>query len=82
LTDVNDGGEVDPETTFSFDFESDIQIPILKATTDQIPRSNDRKGFSTPEKVQPSFKVTRNPFTAIDKDVAAYKRVIWQESNE
>jgi hypothetical protein len=62
--------------------ERDTQIPVLKATTDQIPRSNESKDSSTPERVQPSFKVTRNPFITVDKDVAAYKIVIWQESNE
>lgn len=76
LKDVNDDGEVGPESTSSFAFESDTQIPVLKATIDRIPPSNDSKDSSTPERVQPSFKVTRNPFVTVDKDVAAYKRVI------
>ena len=61
------------EAGFSFEFGSNIQIPILKTGTDQE-RWLD-KVTSTPPKFDFQSKV-------IDKDVATYKRVIWQYSDE
>ncbi|KAH8598610.1 hypothetical protein B0O99DRAFT_684000 [Bisporella sp. PMI_857] len=61
------------ETAFSLDFGSNIQIPILKDTTDQNPWLN--KFPLAPAKFSSSKK-------AVDKDIATFKRVIWNDSEQ
>lgn len=63
------------ETAFSFDFGSDIQIPILKGATNQNPQLNDNKVLSAPAKL-------KFPIKTIDKDLAAFKRVILQDPDK
>jgi hypothetical protein len=67
--------EYGSETAFSFDFGNDIQIPILKDATNQNPPLNDNKVPSAPVKFH-------FPIKAIDKDIAAFKRVMWQDSDQ
>jgi hypothetical protein len=66
----SDYKELVSETAFPFDFGSDIQIPILEPRTFQ-----GRKPPSTPLKY-------RTPVNIVEKDIGAFKRVIWQESEE
>jgi hypothetical protein len=70
---TDDNEDFGSETSFSFDFGSDIQITILKDTTNQNPRLN--KVPSAPAKFH-------FPIKAVDKDIAAFKRVIWQDSDQ
>jgi hypothetical protein len=61
------------ETAFSFDFGRNIQIPILKDTTDQNPWLN--KFPLAPAKFSSLNK-------AVDKDIATFRRVIWKDSDQ
>jgi hypothetical protein len=66
------------EAGFSFDFGSNVQIPILKIATDQ-----ERPLDQVPP-APPKFRASRpllDRFDLYDKDIAAYKRVIWQHSD-
>lgn len=57
--------------TFSFEFGSDIRIPVLRDTPPQVNPPN-----SAPKS---PFSKSRTAFNNVDKDIAAYKRVIWYD---
>jgi hypothetical protein len=64
------------ETTFSFDFRTDIHIPNLKDAVRPEPQPNVvLSASSTPSR-------PGTPINIVDKDIAAYKRVIWKESEK
>ena len=70
----NDSEEYGAETTFSFDISN---IPTLKDVPQKVsPLSEIR--------VAPPKPRSRSKFRSnvVDKDIAAYKRVIWQDLSE
>ena len=70
------------ETAFSFDFGSDIQIPILKDPTDANAKLREDETSPTPTKSHLRGKAMKHLVSGTDKDVAAYKRVIWEDIDE
>jgi hypothetical protein len=70
------------ETAFSFDFGSDIQIPILKDPTDANAKLREDETSPAPTKSHLRGKAMKHLVSGTDKDVAAYKRVIWEDINE
>ena len=100
----DDNEDYADETTYSFEFGSDLLIPKLNDNTKNPTSSNtasaglkknisqdigERNGPSnsslpsivSPGKVKPRSRPRSNVHT-VDKDIAAYKRVIWQYSDE
>jgi hypothetical protein len=80
-----DEEEFTPDTSFSFDFSSEIKMPILTGALDPFTSTKRSKSKSAMLKSQSrikAHKALKHPFTATDRDVAMFKRVIWQNNHE
>jgi hypothetical protein len=82
---VTDDDEFTAKASFSFDFGSEIQIPILTSPFDSPTTTKESKSPLAPVKSQPRIKAGKamnHSLAASDNDIAAFKRVVWQDSIE
>lgn len=82
---VTDDDEFTAKASFSFDFGSEIQIPILTSPFDSPTSTKESKSPLAPVKSQPRIKAgkaIKHSLAASDNDIAAFKRVVWQDSIE
>lgn len=82
---LKDDDEFTTEASFSFDFGSEIQTPDLTGSFDYfIPNQGSKsrlqifRGWS---RIKASKRM-KQPLAGSDKDIAAFKRVVWQDSDE
>ncbi len=82
---LTDDDEFTTEASFSFDFGSEIQILNLKSSFDPSIPTQGSKTIPAPARFQGRIKdgkLMKRPLAGSDKDIAAFKRDVWQEPDE
>ncbi|PQE16206.1 hypothetical protein CJF31_00011109 [Rutstroemia sp. NJR-2017a BVV2] len=74
-----DEEEFIPDASFSFDFSSEIKILNPFTSTEQ---SKSSAAMLKSESHIKAGKALMHPFTATERDIAMFKRVVWQNYNE
>ncbi|PQE31543.1 Ankyrin repeat-containing protein [Rutstroemia sp. NJR-2017a WRK4] len=78
-----DDEEFTPDTSFSFDFFSQVKIPVFTSPFDSGSiKSTERSKSPTATFKSGVGKVMRNPLAGTDKEIAMFKRVVWQNIDE
>jgi hypothetical protein len=70
------------KASFSFDFGSELQIPILTNSFDPFIPKKESESTQAPAKSQHPLKAgkpMKHRVAGSDNDIAAFKRVLWQD---
>jgi len=79
---LTEDDEFTTEASFSFDFGSELRIPTLTKSFDPFVPNKESKSTPAPAKSQSRIKTGKPmklPLAGSDKDIAAFKRVVWQD---
>jgi hypothetical protein len=82
---LTDEDELTTEASFSFDFGSEIQMPTFTNSFDRFILNKESKSTIAPAKSQHWLKARKSMKHRVavsDNDIAAFKRVVWQDSDE